>query len=150
VCRLSRHKCRRTECFFGKNTARHGAKTDTQFAARGDYGSPPRAGLRVLEVGEALIQSVCNSPQAAVCRMKSGDVGGPWVKVKRLGVSGFLLPTFLCRAPRRKSPWGTKKSRCRPAQGQRQQTKNKPRMPAEAKADHQSTAARKQNLKPAQ
>jgi hypothetical protein len=24
-------------------------------------------------------------------------VGGPWVLVKGIGVSGFLLPTFLCR-----------------------------------------------------
>ncbi|CAG4909992.1 hypothetical protein LMG31841_03924 [Paraburkholderia saeva] len=31
--------------------------------------------------------------------------------------SAFLLLTFLWKTPRRKSPWGTKKSKCRPAQG---------------------------------
>jgi hypothetical protein len=33
----------------------------------------------------------------ATATYPSRAVGGPWVLVKGIGVSGFLLPTFLCR-----------------------------------------------------
>jgi hypothetical protein len=62
----------------------------------------------VLEAGDALIRSAGNEEEPERCGVRNGDVERPWVSVKTLGVSGFLLPTFLCRAPRRKSPWRSK------------------------------------------
>ena len=55
------------------------------------------ADVRVFAAGDACIRSVGNEEGIERCGVKHGDVGGPWVTVKTLGVSGFLLPTFLCR-----------------------------------------------------
>ena len=51
----------------------------------------------VIEAGEALVQRAGNEEEPERYRAKNGDVESPWVTVKTLGVSGFLLPTFLCR-----------------------------------------------------
>jgi hypothetical protein len=56
-----------------------------------------RAIEEVIEVGGALNQSAGNEEEPERCRVKHGNVESPWVSVKTLGVSGFLLPTFLCR-----------------------------------------------------
>ncbi|CAG9260864.1 hypothetical protein PCAR4_510001 [Paraburkholderia caribensis] len=52
--------------------------------------------MRVFEVGEAFIQRVGNAGEQGHCRVKCGDVGGPWTGTWAGGVSRFLLPTFLC------------------------------------------------------
>jgi hypothetical protein len=52
--------------------------------------------VRVFEVDEASIQSVGNAREQVRCRVKRGDVGGPWIGTWAGGVSRFLLPTFLC------------------------------------------------------
>jgi hypothetical protein len=51
----------------------------------------------VNDVGEALVQSAGNEAELERCRVRHGDVEGPWVTTRTGGVSGFLLPTFLCR-----------------------------------------------------
>jgi len=110
---------RGTECFLARTARSMARKPTHRLPQMGTHQAFVHAVEEVIEVGEALIRSVGNEEELEGLRMKHGDVESPWVGVKTLGVSGFLLPTFLCRAPRRKSPWGTKKSRCRPAQGQR-------------------------------
>ncbi|CAG9248062.1 hypothetical protein PCAR4_210083 [Paraburkholderia caribensis] len=52
--------------------------------------------VRVPEAGEASIQRVSNEREQKCCRVKDGDVGGPWIRTWAGGVSRFLLPTFLC------------------------------------------------------
>jgi hypothetical protein len=37
------------------------------------------------------------APRGCLCEYPAWAVGGPWVVVNRIGLSGFLLPTFLCR-----------------------------------------------------
>ena len=83
--------------FLGKNSALRGAKAYTQFAANGTRQALARTIEEVIEAGEAQIRRDGNEEESERCRVKHGDVGGPWVSVKTLGVSGFLLPTFLCR-----------------------------------------------------
>ena len=63
----------------------------------GTYPALARAVEVVIEAGEAHIQSAGNEEEPEPCRVKHGDVGGPWAKTGAGGVSGFLLPTFLCR-----------------------------------------------------
>ncbi len=75
----------------------YGEKAYTQFATwaaadclvrravTGEYG-----------VGEAYGESVGNAREQVHCRVKDGDVGGPWTRTWAGGVSRFLLPTFLC------------------------------------------------------
>ena len=50
----------------------------------------------VPEAGETSIRSAGNEHQPGHCRVKHGDVGGPWIRIRAGGVSRFLLPTFLC------------------------------------------------------
>jgi hypothetical protein len=108
VCRLPRHERRGTECFLAR-TARFTVRTPThRLPQMGAFKSLASAIEEVIEVGEALIQSAGNEEEPESCQVKHGDVGGPWERTRTGGVSGFLLPTFLCRAPRRKSPWGSK------------------------------------------
>jgi hypothetical protein len=52
---------------------------------------------RECEAGEALNKSVGSGHREGRCRGQDGAVGGPWAGRKVGGVSGFLLPTFLCR-----------------------------------------------------
>ena len=101
--------------FFGNNIALRTAKTDTQFAANG---RAPRR-FEALATKKNWNVTVRDTGTLRACGHRSSS----------LGVSGFLLPTFLSHAPGRKSPCGTKKSRCRPAQGQRPQTQSASRMP---------------------
>ncbi|CAG9244288.1 hypothetical protein PCAR4_1450001 [Paraburkholderia caribensis] len=48
------------------------------------------------EEGEAYRENVGNKREQVRCRVKCGDVGGPWIRIRAGGVSRFLLPTFLC------------------------------------------------------
>jgi hypothetical protein len=57
-----------------------------------------RAVEEVMGAGDALVQCAGNEQQPESCRVEHGDVESSWVSVKTLGVSGFLLPTFLCRS----------------------------------------------------
>jgi hypothetical protein len=56
-----------------------------------------RAVEEVMRAGDALDQCAGNEEQLASCRVKHGDVESPWVTTRAGGVSGFLLPTFVCR-----------------------------------------------------
>ncbi|CAG9242080.1 hypothetical protein PCAR4_1130060 [Paraburkholderia caribensis] len=58
--------------------------------------SLPLALVRVSEAGAASFKSVGNAREQRRCRVKRGDVGGPWIGTWAGGVSRFLLPTFLC------------------------------------------------------
>jgi hypothetical protein len=59
--------------------------------------STRRADEEVFEAGDAVVKSVGNGREPKRYGEKCGDAGGPWV-TRRVGVvSGFLLPTFLCR-----------------------------------------------------
>ncbi|SIT44660.1 hypothetical protein BN2476_420111 [Paraburkholderia piptadeniae] len=82
----------------------------------------PLALPHVLEAGQAFIQDVGNEHRLTHCRMKDGDVESPWVKVKdwRYEPAFFCLLFFAA----------AKKSRCRPAQGQRPRREAQSRMPA--------------------
>jgi hypothetical protein len=51
----------------------------------------------VVEAGEAPIPSAGNEEEPESCHVKHGDVESPWANAGISGVSGFLLPTFLCR-----------------------------------------------------
>jgi hypothetical protein len=51
----------------------------------------------VIEAGEALMKSAGNEEEQERCDVNHGDVESPWVCTRMGGVSGFLLPTFLCR-----------------------------------------------------
>jgi hypothetical protein len=51
----------------------------------------------VREADEALIRSVGSGHREGRCREQDGAVGGPWADTRAGSVSGFLLPTFLCR-----------------------------------------------------
>ncbi|WP_208459398.1 hypothetical protein, partial [Paraburkholderia caribensis] len=55
-----------------------------------------RAVTRKREAGEAYGEGVGNAGEQVRCRVKDGDVGGPWIRTMAGGVSRFLLPTFLC------------------------------------------------------
>jgi hypothetical protein len=46
-----------------------------------------RAAELVFEAGEARIQSAGNEEELERCRMKDGDVEGPWVEIRAGGVS---------------------------------------------------------------
>jgi len=56
-----------------------------------------RAVEEVIEAGEALVQSARNKEELERCGVRNGDVESPWVTTRAGGLSGFLLPTFLCR-----------------------------------------------------
>ena len=56
----------------------------------------PRAVTLERETGEAYRENVGNAREQGRCRVKDGDVGGPWIGKRAGGVSRFLLPTFLC------------------------------------------------------
>ncbi|BCF91996.1 hypothetical protein PPGU16_50630 [Paraburkholderia largidicola] len=58
--------------------------------------SLPLALVRESDAGDEHIHSVGNGHQPRHCRVKHGDVGGPWIGTWAGGVSRFLLPTFLC------------------------------------------------------
>jgi hypothetical protein len=83
--------------FFGKNSALQGATTYTQFAARRTCKAPARASEEGIEAGEAPTKCAGNEEEPESCRVKRGDVESPWETTRTGGVSGFLLPTFLCR-----------------------------------------------------
>jgi len=100
--------CRRSRGTGNLRDARAIAKTfraPTQMSRQPTHSLPQRdrkglarsASECVFEAGEALIRSVGNDSQSKRCRVKRGDVEGPWVTTRTGGVSGFLLPTFLCR-----------------------------------------------------
>ncbi len=62
----------------------------------GTYHSLALARVRVFEAGEALIRGVGNGHQSGHCRMKRGDVGGPWVNVKNWRCEPLSFAYFLC------------------------------------------------------
>ena len=101
VCRLSRriawrfYRVERMRYRSGLRRVRY-YSLHTVCHLGGAYHSLPLGRVRVFEVGEALIRSVGNEHQPGHCRVKGGDVGGPWIKTRAGGVSRFLLPTFLC------------------------------------------------------
>ncbi len=51
---------------------------------------------RACEAGEASVSTLAMHLKKR-CRKRDGEVGGPWANTRAGGVSGFLLPTFLCR-----------------------------------------------------
>jgi len=59
----------------------------------------------------------CNEHRPARRHANYGNVEGPWVRTSIGGVSPLSLPTFFALAPRRKSPWGTKKVGAAPHRG---------------------------------
>ena len=59
--------------------------------------SLPLAAVEVIGVGEAVDQGVGNGDRLAPGRAKDWDVVPPGRMSRIGGVSGFLLPTFLCR-----------------------------------------------------
>jgi len=79
--------------------------------------SNPLVILWMFEEGEAISGHVGNEPMSAPCRVRYGDVESPWVKTRISGVSPHSLVTFFAPAPRRKSPWGTKKVTAAPHRG---------------------------------
>ncbi len=67
----------------------------------GTYHSLPLAHVWVFEVGEALIQRVGNAHGQGRCRVKGGDVGGPWENVKNWRCEPLSFAYFSLRRQRK-------------------------------------------------
>jgi hypothetical protein len=84
--------------FFCRNTALHGATTETPFAARGADNALALAVEEVIEVDEAPVRSAGNEEEPERCGMKLGDVESPWAPTRAGGVSPLSLLTFFAAA----------------------------------------------------
>ena len=107
-----------------------GAKADTQLAAKGPLRLDTVGCLWVPEVGDAFIRMRW---QRACARALVHEGWGRWGPVgNHTGwrCEPAFFAYFLC---------GGKESKCRPAQGQHQQTKNTTRMPAQKKPGYSAT-----------
>jgi hypothetical protein len=139
VCRFSRcnTRCSCQKTFCARTLV---ARQATHSLPQGGRDSlPVLAGVRVSGAGEALIESAGNRGWAETCRMRDGDVERPWVKVKGWRCEPAFFAYFLC---------GGKESKCRPAQGQRWQTKTTTRMPASSKQNPTECPRSKKPRKP--
>ncbi|PTB25177.1 hypothetical protein C9I56_29830 [Paraburkholderia caribensis] len=85
-----------------KNAESCGAPTYTQFATWATEDCLAwRAVTRVYEAGEAYIESAGSEGEQICCRVKYGDVGGPWANVKHWRCEPLSFAYFSLRRQRK-------------------------------------------------
>ena len=97
---------------------------------RGAGYSMPRTETQAHEAGDAIASALATNTNWFVAARRKGTLRARGQCSRIGGVSPLSLVTFFALAPRRKSPWGTKKVTAAPHRGNARAAKAQTRMPA--------------------